>query len=99
MSQRTLFPDVVIAVGAISVIAVVIPSAIAKFLVGASWMQIGTAYALWVGGVWLMTGGPFRSLDQTLGWTTIMVMLVSWVVIPVLSLVLRLANVPERFMQ
>lgn len=67
------------------------PALLARFLVGGEWRQVGAAYALWLGflalAFLLPKGG---TLDEKLGWMTIIAMFLTIVAVPVLTLVQRL---------
>lgn len=76
---------------------VILPAILARYIVGASWVQVVCAFPLWFLVLWLILGGPSISRDEGIGWTMIMSMFFSWAGVPIAALVLRLANFPYRF--
>ena len=76
---------------------IVVPAAIAKLVIGASWLQVACAFPLWFFCLWLMLGGPSVSRDEGIGWTIIISMFFGWLGVPLAALVLRVANLPYRF--
>lgn len=76
---------------------VIVPAAIAKIVVGATWLQVACAFPLWFLFLWLMLGGTTNSRDEGIGWTIIMGMFFSWLGVPLAAMFLRAVNLPYRF--
>jgi hypothetical protein len=70
------------------------PLGLAKGLAGASWSQTGCAFLIWFGLLGLLLGLGSSSKSEGLGWTLIMGMFFSWLGVPVVAIVLRMANFP-----
>ena len=77
---------------------VILPAILARYLVGAGWLQLPLAFLLWFLTLWLLLGGTANSRDEGLGWTLIMGMFFSWAGVPIAALILRVTNVPYRFL-
>ena len=79
---------------------IVVPLLIARFLVRAEWLQIACAYPIWFLALFLFLGGGTTpgGLDEGIGWTMIMGMFFTWVGVPVVCLLLKLSNLPYRFL-
>ncbi|GAA4003246.1 hypothetical protein [Sphingomonas humi] len=76
----------------------VVPALLAKFVIGASWAQAGCAAALWYIGLFLALGGPSVRAAEGFGWTMILSMFFGWAAVPAIALVLRLAQLPDRWL-
>lgn len=72
-------------------IHIAVPIILAKQLVGATWLQIGIAYAILYVGWWLVLGARFTT--ETLGWLVIMGMFWTIPAVPVLALGLQLLGI------
>ena len=70
----------------------VVPIALARLVVGATWPQIAIAYAILLLGLGLISAGG-STIDEKLGWMLILGMFFTIPGIPVLSFILRKAGV------
>jgi hypothetical protein len=86
-------PETLFVVG----LVVAAPAVLARFIVGATWLQVACAFCLWFVGLCIMLGGHGVSRDEQIGWTIIMSMFFGWIGVPVSALVIRLLNLPYRF--
>jgi multidrug transporter EmrE-like cation transporter len=67
------------------------PSLLARYLVGGEWRQVGIAYALWFGILFLAFVAPKGgTIEEKLGWVAIFAMLVSIFAVPALTLAQRI---------
>ena len=76
----------------------VVPAVLARYLIGAPWLQVCCAFLVWYLGLWSMLGGTVNPRGESFGWTVILSMFFSWAGVPIVALVLRLLNVPYRFL-
>jgi hypothetical protein len=74
------------------------PALIAKFVVRATWAQVGCAFLMWFLCLFVLLGGHGVSADEQFGWTIIMSMFFGWLGIPVSALILRALHIPYRFL-
>jgi hypothetical protein len=74
------------------------PAILARFFVATSWLQVGCAFLVWTFLLLLLLGGG-ASRNEAIGWTIIVSMFSNWLTIPLTALILRLLDVPYRFMQ
>jgi hypothetical protein len=74
------------------------PALIAKFVVGATWVQVGCAFLIWFLCLFVLLGGHGVSTDEQFGWTLIMSMFFGWLGVPVSALILRALHIPYRFL-
>ena len=78
---------------------VVAPALVAKFIIGATWLQVACAFGLWFAGLCiLLGGGPGVSRDEAIGWTLIMSMFFGWLGVPISALIIRVLDLPYRFL-
>ena len=82
----------------IGVLLVAVPFVISRFVVGASWLQVALAFAIFFGGLFLALLGRSNMFAEALGFTMIFGIFAAWLAVPVIALVLRLANLPSRFL-
>lgn len=74
---------------------VLAPASIARLAIGASWLQIGSAFLIWTMLLWILIGGPKASnRSEGIGWTLITSMFVNWIGVPATAFFLRAANLP-----
>ena len=73
-----------------------LPGILARFVVGASWLQVGWAFVVWTIMLALLLGPGSR--DETIGWTIIVSMFIGWLGIPIVAWVLKLADLPYRWL-
>jgi len=74
------------------------PAVLAKFIVGATWLQVGCAFALWFIFLMVLLGGRGVSTDEQIGWTLIMTMFFGWLGVPISAVVIRVLDLPYRFL-
>jgi hypothetical protein len=77
---------------------VLAPAAIAKFIVGATWLQVACAFGLWFVGLCILLGGNGVSRDEAIGWTLIMSMFFGWLGVPISAVIIRALDLPYRFL-
>ena len=82
----------------IGVLLVAAPFVISRFVVGASWLQVALAFAIFFGGLFLALLGRSNLFAEALVFTMIFGVFAAWLAVPVIALVLRLANLPSRFL-
>ena len=71
----------------------VVPTLISRFVIGGEWRQVGTAYAIWFGLLFLTLVVPGSGkLTEKFGWMLIMSMFLSIVAVPVLTLIQRIGS-------
>jgi hypothetical protein len=87
-------PETLFVVG----LVVVAPALLAKYIVGASWLQVACAYFCWIVVLCILLGGHGVSKDETIGWTLIMTMFFGWLGVPISALVIRVLDLPYRFL-
>jgi hypothetical protein len=78
-------------------VAVGVPYAISRWLIGASWLQTSFAYALWVTLlilIFLMPGAP----PLAGAFAMIFGLLFSWLAVPFTALFCRKVNMPDRLL-
>ena len=66
----------------------VVPIALARFVVGATWLQIAIAYGVLLLGLGLISAGG-RNIDERVGWMLILGMFFAVPGIPILSVIIR----------
>lgn len=77
---------------------IAVPTVLAKCVVGAGWLQVGCAFLVWmVGGTILLSGGSVRPVEA-FGWTMILGMFWNWLLVPAIALLLRVVNLPGRWL-
>jgi len=69
---------------------------LARFVVGASWLQVGCAFVVWIIMLALLVGTGSRG--ETIGWPIIVSMFIGWLGIPIVAWVLKLADLPYRWL-
>jgi len=69
-------------------IYLVVPIALARFVVSATWLQIAIAYGVLLLALGLISAGG-RTIDEKVGWMLILGLFFTIPGIPVLSLILR----------
>lgn len=76
---------------------IVIPALLARFLIGARWLQVVIAFPVFWLALFLVLG--FGRIDEEVfGWTFIMAMFSSWLGVPLAALFVRWANLPYRLL-
>lgn len=78
-------------------LVLVVPAVVTRFIVGADWSQVLLAFPIF----WFLLAmilGFGKLNEEVLGWTLIMAMFTSWLVVPIVGLVLRLSAIPQRFL-
>jgi hypothetical protein len=75
---------------------VIVPAVLAR-LVAIGWLQVACAFALWFIALFLVLGGELT--DAVFGFTLIVSMFFAWAGVPLAAAVLRVFNVPYRFLR
>lgn len=80
---------------AVAAMILIVPAALAR-LVATGWLQVACAFALWFLALLLFLGnGP---ANEVFGFALIMSMFFAWAGVPLAAVLLRLFNLPYRFM-
>ena len=74
-----------------------VPALLARFVVGARWLQVLIAFPMFWLALFLLLGFG-RVDDEVIGFTIIMSMFFSWLGVPIAALVAKKAELPYRFL-
>jgi len=75
-----------------------LPLFLARFMVGATWLQVGCAFGVYFLALFMVLGGGKASAAEAFGFTLILSIFFAWAGVPIAALMLRLLNLPYRFL-
>nr|WP_314442966.1 hypothetical protein [uncultured Sphingomonas sp.] len=73
------------------------PALIARFIIRATWLQVGCAFLLWFVLLSIYIGGPSLTGAEWFGWTFILSMFFAIGGVPICAIIVRVLNLPYRF--
>lgn len=73
------------------------PALLARFVIRATWLQVGCAFLLWFVLLSIYIGGPSLTGAEWFGWSFILSMFFAFVGVPICAIIIRIFNLPYRF--